>query len=103
MFIASWETFNEYCSFLFPLLEEVERQTSTRDYNDYQKRLIGFLAERLMNVYLSKKTKEGFKIKTLPVMWITEDVFPSSKIHYLINWVRYNLSFHISKPTNPSF
>lgn len=56
-----------------------------------------------MNVYLSKKTKEGFKIKTLPVMWITEDVFPSSKIHYLINWVRYNLSFHISKPTNPSF
>ena len=103
MFIMPWDIFNEYCGFLFPLLEEVERQTYTRDYNDYQKRLIGFLAERLMNVYLSKKSAEGFKIKTLPVMWITDDVSPSSKIHYLINWVRYNLSFHISKPTKPSF
>lgn len=103
MFIAHWKVFDEYCNFIFPLLAEVEKRTSTRDYNSYQKRLFGFLAERLLNVFLEKKKEEKIKIKTLPVMWITEDIKPLSKLHYIINRTRYNISYFISKPLRPNF
>lgn len=103
MFIVPWHIFDEYCNFLFPLLNEVEKRTSTRDYNNYQKRLIGFIAERLMNVFFEKKSEENVKILTLPVMWITDDVSPFSKLHYLFNKFRYSLSFVLSRPKNPGF
>lgn len=102
MMVASWPIFEEYCEFLFPLLEEIERHTDTSTYNDYQQRLIGFLSERLLNVFLSYKKDQGIKIKKLPVMWLTEDIGASSKIHYIFNKIRYRLSFLLSRPKKPS-
>ncbi len=50
MFIARDEVFDDYCSFLFPILFECEKRIGKReDY--YQGRYIGFLAERLMSIY----------------------------------------------------
>ena len=53
MFIMKRDLFDDYCSFIFPILEECERRIGQKD-DIYQNRYIGFLAERLLSVYLTK-------------------------------------------------
>lgn len=53
MFIAKKEIINEYCSWLFPILFEVEKRLEITAYSTYQKRVFGFLAERLFTLYVS--------------------------------------------------
>ena len=49
--------FDEYCSFLFPVLFELEKRVDIqKDYsNDYQRRAAGFVAERLFRPWLLAK------------------------------------------------
>lgn len=63
MAIMRQELLHEYCSCLFPILEEAERRIDISGYDSYQKRLWGFLAERMLNAYVHfattrKKKKE---------------------------------------------
>jgi len=51
MFIAKKEIFNDYCDWLFKILEYCENKITRREDN-YQKRYAGFLAERLLTIYL---------------------------------------------------
>lgn len=95
MFVTRWDIFDEYCSFLFPLLAEVENRTNTRDYNPYQKRLLGFLAERIWNIFLAYKRDQNINSKRLPVLWITDEHMQSIW-KYLANIIRYKISFNIS-------
>jgi hypothetical protein len=52
IFIARYELFNKYFEWLFPLLFEAEKRIDVSSYDDYQKRVMAFLAERLLNVYI---------------------------------------------------
>lgn len=51
MFIMQRDVLNRYCEWLFPILEYCEMNCEARE-DIYQNRYIGFLAERLMTVYL---------------------------------------------------
>ncbi len=51
LFIMDRQTFRQYCSWLFPLLEEFDRQTDTSGYSVQEKRVDGYLAERLFGVF----------------------------------------------------
>lgn len=51
MFIADKQTFSNYCSWLFPILFELEKTVKPCEYQ-YQKRVFGFFAERLFNLFL---------------------------------------------------
>lgn len=51
MFIMRRDVLNQYCEWLFPILEYCEVMCKPRK-DIYQKRFLGFLAERLMTVYL---------------------------------------------------
>ncbi len=53
MFIMKRDIFDKYCSFIFPLLAECEIRIGERD-DVYQNRYVGFLAERLLSVFLTK-------------------------------------------------
>lgn len=64
MCYARKEVFDNYCKWLFDILFEVEKRTDITKYTEYQKRLYGFLAERLMNVWM-EKNKDDLKIKHL--------------------------------------
>lgn len=52
MFIFRSEIFRNYCEWLFPLLEEVEKQIPFERYDVQERRVMGYLAERLLNVWL---------------------------------------------------
>jgi len=52
MFVMSAERIDAYCRWLFPLLFESEKHIDYRSYDSYQRRVMGFLGERLFNVWL---------------------------------------------------
>lgn len=60
MFIARKSIFDDYCAWLFPLLEHCEGRCDKKA-DRYQERYIGFLAERLLTVYM-KHHEEKLKI-----------------------------------------
>lgn len=64
MFIMKKELFKEYSSWLFDILEEVEKRSDFSHYSDYGYRVIGFISERLFGVYvtyLKKQNKYKFR------------------------------------------
>lgn len=52
--IAPWSIWDEYAGWLFDILFEVEKQIDLPKHG-YQKRVMGFLAERLLNLFIIHK------------------------------------------------
>ena len=65
MLICKKELYNEYCQWLFDILFELEKSIDLTQYNDYQKRIYGFLSERLLNVWVYKNNLNVKKLKIL--------------------------------------
>ena len=55
MMICSKKLFDEYCDWLFTVLFYIEERVDMSEYDDYQKRLYGFISERLLTVWIAKK------------------------------------------------
>ena len=54
MFIMKYEDFEKYCEWLFAVMSEVESLIPYQHYNRQQKRILGSITERLLNVYVRK-------------------------------------------------
>ncbi|QQP83821.1 DUF4422 domain-containing protein [Pediococcus acidilactici] len=52
MFVMKKELFNEYASWLFDILTQVEKQIDISEYSVQEARVFGYLAERLMDVWI---------------------------------------------------
>ena len=52
MMICSKSLFDEYCSWLFGVLFEVEKKIDISGYDTFQARVMGYLSERLLRVWL---------------------------------------------------
>ena len=78
MFCMKKDRFDAYCSWLFPLLLEFEKGIDFEKRDTYQKRVCGFMSERLFNVWIRK---EHLKVKEQPV-W-----FLGRKNRRLITWI----------------
>jgi len=55
MFIAPKNIISGYCEWVFPILSEVEKRVDMTGYDNYQKRIYGFLTERLFDVWMDKQ------------------------------------------------
>jgi hypothetical protein len=64
MFVMKTEYFDSYCIWLFNILFKVEQKIDISEYDNYQKRVFGFLAERLFNVWI---LHNGLNIKEVKV------------------------------------
>ncbi|MBQ9594977.1 MAG: DUF4422 domain-containing protein [Synergistaceae bacterium] len=64
MFIMRYDDFVKYCEWLFAVLASLEKVVPYTNYNTYQKRVFGFIAERLLNVYVMKN---NMRVKYLNV------------------------------------
>lgn len=71
MFIAKKEILNDYCEWLFRILSEVEKRVDISGYTTQQKRIFGYLSERLMTVYVEKNK---LKVKEVKIINMEEDL-----------------------------
>lgn len=71
IFISSKEFLDEYASWLFDILGtlEAEIQPEVEKRDVFQQRVYGFLAERLLTVYIEYKKTLGFKVKEVPTVY----------------------------------
>lgn len=54
IFIMKRALFHEYCEFIFPMLEEIEKSINFTQLTQNEKRVIGFLAERIFTAFVFK-------------------------------------------------
>ena len=52
MFVMRSDCFRDYCKWLFPILFEIEKRLDISDYDDYNSRVFGFIAERILDVWI---------------------------------------------------
>lgn len=57
-FIGKKQVISEYCEWLFDILFELEQRINLEEYDDYNKRVFGFLSERLFTVWIEKNQKK---------------------------------------------
>lgn len=69
MMLMSRNLYDDYCTWLFGVLAIVEERIEICNYSTYQKRVFGFMAERLLNVWLEAK---GIEVIEKPLMFIEE-------------------------------
>lgn len=93
MFIMKYEDFVKYCEWLFKILFEVENKKSLDGYSPTQARIYGYMAERLLNVYIFHNK---IKTKNYPVACYVEK--PQKKLNllkYFFYRVKNNLANHL--------
>ena len=86
MFISSKKIFDDYYHWLFDILFELERRIDISSYDDYNKRIFGFMSERLFNVWVHH---QNLKLKEVPVYNINKSIV-GQDLDYLIK----KLMFH---------
>jgi hypothetical protein len=79
MFIMKKKDFDQYCNWLFEILFELENRIDISQYDNYQKRVFGFISERLFNVWLEYNRLRKFEVNVINLE--------------KINWIRKILSF----------
>lgn len=80
MIICKKDIYDDYCKWLFDILFEAEKHINLEDgYTDYQKRIYGFISERLLNVWVEKN---NLKVKNVRVINV-ENTLKSDVIQWL--------------------
>lgn len=72
IFIGKKTIADSYCSWLFDILFELEKRIDISHYSKQQKRVFGYLAERLFNVWIYKnkpKVYEAYMFNTEQKYW----------------------------------
>ena len=87
---------DRYCSWLFPILLELEKRETRRDMDAYQRRFGGRVGERLLNVWLDEQIRSGLleekRICHLPVM-------RTDRVH----WIRKISAFLMARFLHKSY
>lgn len=87
------DIFIKYCDFIFSVLNEVEKKIDVSEYNYYQKRVFGFLAERLSNVFVENLKNKEIAIYHAPMVYVGDkDISFNSQFvqKCVINRIPYN-------------
>ena len=59
MFVFSADLFRRYCEWIFPILDELDERIDLRGLDRQQRRAVGYLAERLMSVFVRAEELAG--------------------------------------------
>lgn len=83
MFIMDWRKFDEYCDWLFPIIDELTKRVDSSQYDAFNARYPGRISELLLDVWLRTR---AYPYAELPVV-STEPV----------NWLEKGTSFLLAK------
>ncbi len=70
--VMSREVLNDYCAFLFPVLEEYDRRADRSGYNEQEMRVDGYLGEYLLGIFTTYQ-KKNLRTLHLPRVHFVED------------------------------
>ena len=99
MFIMPWPRFQDYCSWIFSVFTALDNEFRSLNYHPLQRRVFGFMGERLMTVYV---IRNHLKIKELPLYWVLDEDNNIPFIHRLLGRVKQNLIYTLSISKCPS-
>lgn len=96
MFIMSKAQLNNYCEWLFKILFEVEKRIDITNYDSIQKRVFGYMGERLLNIYVAA---ERVRYKQFPIIKYSEEkeLYAMSLSHYRLRCLMNNLALKLTK------
>ena len=70
LFLTRWKNFDELCEWLYPVLLELEKRIELSKYDGYQGRVIAYLYERLVPVFIRTK---GYEVGHAAMYFIDPD------------------------------
>ena len=80
MFVMTRPRFDAYCDWLFGVLFELERRLDISSYSPYDARVFGFVAERLLDVWIAAN---GVRYAELPVVHLESQHWPRKILAFL--------------------
>ncbi|MBR2528257.1 MAG: undecaprenyl-phosphate glucose phosphotransferase [Blautia sp.] len=83
MFIMKKSIADEYCEWLFDILFELEKRLDISDYSTNDKRVFGFVSERLLDVWLETNK---IQYKDIPYIFLEKE-----------NWITKGINFILRK------
>ena len=83
MFIMKREILDQYCTWLFDILFELEKRLDISNYSDNDKRVYGFVSERLLDVWLDTN---HIVYKNIPYIFLEKE-----------NWITKGANFIMRK------
>lgn len=99
MFVMNYNDFDKYCNWVFSILSEVEKRTDISNYSPVQKRIYGYMSERLLNIWLLANKKI---IIEKPIIKIADEVTSSDALWYRLSRMfrlfLFDLSLKLSQP-----
>lgn len=78
MIVTNKEIYDKYCEWLFEILFEAEKRLDSSKYSKTQKRVFGFLAERLLNVWIEKNNQ--LTVYELPMLSLEQKDYSLGKL-----------------------
>lgn len=83
MMIMKRDVFDSYCQWLFDVLFRLEERLDISGYSDYDKRVFGFVSERLLDVWVeTQQKKNNFRYAEMPVVNMEKQ-----------NWIKKGANF----------
>ncbi len=89
MFIMKKDYLNQYCTWLFNILGELEKKVDIKEYDKFHARFYGRISELLLDVWINKNHINYKEIKVIDMQ--------------NINWIKKVFSFLISKFTGKKY
>lgn len=89
MFIMKKEILNEYCTWLFDILFELEKRTDASQYDSFHARFYGRISELLLDVWINKNQIKYEEIKVIDMQ--------------RVNWIKKGTSFLMAKFTGKKY
>ena len=87
MMVMKRPLLDDYCTWLFGVLSELERRLDISSYSDYDRRVFGFVAERLLDVYIVAR---GVNFVEMPVLHLESQHWPGKIAAFLMRKFRKN-------------
>ncbi len=89
MFVMKKEILNEYCTWLFDILFELEKRTDPSKYDSFHARFYGRVSELLLDVWINKNQIKYEEVKVIDMQ--------------NVNWVKKGVAFLQAKFTGKKY